>query len=233
MVRELKSGDMCVVGANEYADFRDELVPLDECARTREVYGQEVGLPVQDNAFVQHVRGLLEVAARKADDSYPENPFFSISEGRAKLGRPAKAPLPEGFALLDQSLTGKLDALGLSLLDVLVDTSQWIGWDRHLGPLSGHQGKLREEARRKILTTFAYGTGLGPTQTARNIADISALQPTAPSGTCTKTTCFPSGTSATAAMAASPTTTSAMPISPCSRTSCPAGSGRPSTSSMA
>ena len=176
MVRELKSGDMCVVGANEYADFRDELVPLDECARTREVYGQEVGLPVQENAFVQHVRGLLEVAARKADDSYPENPFFSIIEGRAKLGRHAKAPLPEGFALLDQALTGKLDALGLSLLDVLVDTSQWIGWDRHLGPLSGHQGKLKEEARRKILTTFAYGTGLGPTQTARNIADVSARQ---------------------------------------------------------
>ena len=27
-----------------------------------------------------------------------------------------------------------------------------------------------------ILNTFAYGTGLGPTQTARNIADISARQ---------------------------------------------------------
>lgn len=35
---ELKSGDMYVVDANAYADFRDELVPLDECARTSEVY---------------------------------------------------------------------------------------------------------------------------------------------------------------------------------------------------
>ncbi len=25
-------------------------------------------------------------------------------------------------------------------------------------PLSGHQGKLKEEVQRKILTTFAYGT---------------------------------------------------------------------------
>jgi TnpA family transposase len=70
----------------------------------------------------------------------------------------------------------KLDAKNLSLLDVLSDTSRWIGWDRHLSPLSGHQGKLREQERRKILTTFAYGTGLGPTQTARNIAGISARQ---------------------------------------------------------
>ncbi|WP_434110238.1 hypothetical protein [Paraburkholderia caffeinilytica] len=33
---------------------------------------------------------------------------------------------------------------------------------------------MREQARRKILKMFAYGTGLGSTQTARNIADISA-----------------------------------------------------------
>jgi hypothetical protein len=73
-------------------------------------------------------------------------------------------------------LTKKLDSKELSLLDVLADTSQWIGWDQHFSPLSGHQGKLKEDARRKILTTFAYGTGLGATQTARNIADISARQ---------------------------------------------------------
>lgn len=176
MVRELKSGDLCVIGADAYSDCRDELIPLEECARTRELYGQEVGLPVEEEAFVGHVRGLLTVAARTADDSYPNNPFFRIIDGRPKLGRQAKKPTPEEFPILDQALKKKLDGLGLSLLDVLADTSQWIHWDKHLGPLSGHQGKLTEQARRKILTTFAYGTGLGPTQTARNIADISARQ---------------------------------------------------------
>jgi hypothetical protein len=42
--------------------------------------------------------------------------------------------------------------------------------------LSGHQGKLKEDAKRKILTVFAYGTGLGPTQIAKNITDLSARQ---------------------------------------------------------
>jgi len=176
MVRELKSADLCVIGANHYSDTRDELVPLDECAKTREAYGQEVGLPVEAEPFVLHVRGLLTAAAQKADDAYPNNPFFQIIEGRPKLCRLKKKPIPEGFQALDVALTKKLDKLELSLLDVLVDTSQWIGWDKHLGPLSGHQGKIKEDARRKILTTFAYGTGLGPTQTARNIADISARQ---------------------------------------------------------
>lgn len=176
MVRELKSGDLCVIGANTYSDSRDELVPMDECAQTRETYGQEVGLPVEADLFVGHVRGLLAAAAQKADNFYPDNPFFQIIDGRPKLGRQKKKNIQEGFQVLDAALTMKLNNLNLSLLDVLADTSKWIGWDKHLGPLSGHQGKLKEEARRKILTTFAYGTGLGPTQTTRNIADISARQ---------------------------------------------------------
>ncbi|MCI0152242.1 Tn3 family transposase [Paraburkholderia sediminicola] len=176
MIRELKSGDLCVIGADTYSDYREQMVPLEECARTRAAYGDEVDLPVEGDAFVQHVRGLLTDAAKRTDDAYPENAFFKIVNGRPKLGRQTAKTTPAGFEQLDQALTRKLDALGLSLLDVLADTSQWIDWDRHFSPLSGHDSKLREQARRKILTVFAYGTGLGPTQTARNIADISARQ---------------------------------------------------------
>ena len=176
MVRELKSADLCVTGAGTYSDTRDDFVPMEECELTREAYGQEVGLPVEANAFIRHVRELLTAAARKADDAYLDNPFFQIIDGRPKLGRIMKKPIPEGFKELDAAITQKLDSQDLSLLDVLADTSQWIGWDKHLGPLSGHQGKIKEDVRRKILTTFAYGTGLGPTQMARNIAGISARQ---------------------------------------------------------
>ena len=176
MVRELKSGDLCVVGADMYSDCRDEMVPLNECERTRAGYGEEVGLPVDGDAFVAHVRQFLAQAATTADDAYPANPFFKIVDGRPRLGRHATRTTPEGFAALDEAVKRKLDIRNLSLLDVLVDTSRWINWDRHFSPLSGHQGKLRERSRRKILTTFAYGTGLGPTQTAKNIAGTSARQ---------------------------------------------------------
>ena len=46
---------------------------------------------------------------------------------------------------------------------------QWLDWGRFFGPLSGHQSKISDDAKRYILTTFAYGTGLGPAQvTAEN-----------------------------------------------------------------
>ena len=175
MVRELKSGDLCVSGSDAYSDYRDELVPMEECERTRADYGEKVGLPVDSAAFVKHLRALLIEAAAQADEIYHDNPYLKIIDGRPKLGRQAKKPSPPGFKQLDEALTRKLDALELS---------PWTCWripcsglhGRTLAPLSGHQGKIQEEGRRKILTTFAYGTGLGPTQTAKNIADISARQ---------------------------------------------------------
>ena len=177
MVRELKSGDLCVIGSDAYSDHRDELVPMEECERTRADYGEKVGLPVETTAFIAHVRTMLMKAAQQADKTYHDNPYFKIIDGRPKLGRQEKKPTPPGFKQLDEALTRKLDSLELSLLDVLADTLQWIGWGKHFGPLSGHQGKLQEEDRRKILTVFAYGTGLGPTQIAKNIADVSQCAP--------------------------------------------------------
>ena len=176
IVRELKSGDLCVIGSDAYSDHRDELLPMEECERTRTDYGEKVGLPVESAAFIAHVRTMLKETAQQADQNYHDNPYFKIINGRPKLDRQEKKPTPPGFKQLDEALTRKLDSLGLSLLDVLADTMQWTGWDKHFGPLSGYQSKIQEEERRKILTVFAYGTGLGPTQIAKNIADISARQ---------------------------------------------------------
>lgn len=176
MVRELKSGDVCVTGSDAYSDHRDELVPMEECERTRADYGEKVGIPVNSAEFVAHVRTLLTQAAQQADQGYLANSHFNIVDGRPKLDRYQKKALPTGFKELDDALRRKLDRLELSLLDVLADTMQWLGWGKHFGPLSGHQGKLHDEDRRKILTVFAYGTGIGPTQIAKNIADVSARQ---------------------------------------------------------
>ena len=79
-------------------------------------------------AFVKHLRALLIEAAAQADEIYHDNPYFKMIDGRPKLGRQAKKPSPLGFKQLDEALTRKLDALELSLLDVLADTMQWIAW---------------------------------------------------------------------------------------------------------
>jgi hypothetical protein len=106
MVRELKSGDLCVSGSDAYSDYRDELVPMEECERTRADYGDKVGLPVDSAAFVKHLRALFIEAAAQADEIYHDNPYFKMIDDRPKLGRQAKKPTPPGFKQLDEALTG-------------------------------------------------------------------------------------------------------------------------------
>jgi TnpA family transposase len=176
LVEELKSADLCIVGSHAYADYRSELVPLAECARTKADYGEKVGLPVEREVFIEHVRGLLADAATKTDEAYPENPYFTLVNGKPKLGRHGRRPKPEGLDDVEIALSRKLDRMDLSLLDVLTDTMKWLRWGRFFGPLSGHQSKIRDEERRQILTTFTYGTGLGLAQAAKNIAEVNPRQ---------------------------------------------------------
>jgi hypothetical protein len=100
---------------------------MGECERTRHEYGEEVGLPLETDAFIHHVRTLLTDAAHQADSTYQDNPYFKISDSRPKLLRQEKKSVPPGFKQADEALTRKLDKLELSLLDVLADTLQWVG----------------------------------------------------------------------------------------------------------
>jgi hypothetical protein len=65
----------------------------------------------------------------------PTKPIPTTRSSRSPMGiRQVKKPMPEGFEPLNDALTCKLDAKNLSLLDVLSDTSRWIGWDQRAWP---------------------------------------------------------------------------------------------------
>ena len=176
LVQEIKSADICVLGSDAYSDFREQLLPIDECAKVLVEYGELVGLPVESHAFINHLRQQLALSAKVTDRNYLNNAFLNIINGRPRLTKLVKKPDPVGFQEVESALTKKLQALDLSILDVLADTMRWLNWNQHFAPLSGHKSKLGDAKRRYILTTFAYGTGLGPTQVAKSVSGISDRQ---------------------------------------------------------
>jgi len=176
LVQELKSADICVPGSDSYSDFREQLLPMEECAGALVEYGELVGLPVDSKAFIDNLRKQLVDAANAVDRDYLSNTCFNIVNGRPTLAKLIKKPDPAGFSVVESALTQKLQALDLSMLDVLGDTMRWLNWGQFFGPLSGHESKLEEAHRRQILTTFAYGTGLGPTQVAKSVSGVSERQ---------------------------------------------------------
>src|SRR5688500_17680139 len=107
---------------------------------------------------------------------YPNNVHFKITDDKPVLSPLMKKPIPSGLQFVDDAMSRKLQRHEISILDVLCDTMKWLNWGRHFGPLSGHDSKLKDEAHLQILTTFAYGTGLGPTQVAKSVASINDRQ---------------------------------------------------------
>lgn len=62
-----------------------------------------------------------------------------------------------------------------SVLEALANTTEWAHWPRHFGLPSRLGSGIRDVLDRYVITTFAYGCGLGPTQAARHFAvDVTA-----------------------------------------------------------
>ncbi len=61
-----------------------------------------------------------------------------------------------------------------ALLDILARTTHLTGWPRHFGPASVSGPKIRDTLVRYVVTAFAYGGNLGPTEVARHMRGVSA-----------------------------------------------------------
>ena len=64
----------------------------------------------------------------------------------------------------------------INILDVLVDTENWLDWTKSFGPLSGYDGRIDDARERYVTTTFCYGCGLGPSQTSQCVPGTERRQ---------------------------------------------------------
>lgn len=174
LMRELKSGDLCILGSNLYADYRDQLISWEEYNHDIVGYGEMIGLPTEGAAFIAHLQTRLAEIAQKTDQAFPDNADLRIENGEPVLRRPVKAVTPAGLRKFEQLIADRLEPA--HLLDVLRDTEHWLNWTRFFGPISGHDTKLDDPISRYLTTTFCYGCQLGPAQAARSLGNIDRRQ---------------------------------------------------------
>ncbi len=174
IVGELKSGDLCIEGSDQYADYRSQLVLWTEYAGDVAGYGVQVGLPVEGRAFVAHLKDYLTRIAAETDASFPANEHLRIEDGEPVLGRLPRLEEPQDVKELEQRIAERIEPL--DILDVLVDTENWLNWTRFFGPISGHGAKIDASRARYVATAFCYGCNLGPSQTARSLEGYDRRQ---------------------------------------------------------
>jgi TnpA family transposase len=164
----LKTGDAYVTGSEEYADFRAQLLPWEACESLVTEYCEQLGIPATAEGFVEHLKDTLIARAAEVDGKLLGSDQLSFDhEGDPVLKKVPAAPIPKDFDAFATALDKHMPER--TVLDILCNVEHWLNWTRHLGPLSGSEAKISEAAERYILTTFAYGCNLGPTQTARHV----------------------------------------------------------------
>ena len=167
LANELKSGDVAVAGAENYADYRDQLLPWSECEPLLADYCHQLGLPTNATEFVNGLHARLSKTATLTDAGYLENGQVVIDEDGIPVLKRTKAKDPTSSArALEKAILDRMRER--SVIEALCDTAHWTGWTRHFGPLSGSDAKIDNPAARYIATTFTYGCNLEPAQAARH-----------------------------------------------------------------
>lgn len=167
LANELKSGDVAVRGSETYADYREQLLPWDQCEPMLEDYCKQVGLPATAVGFVNALQSRLTQVAELTDQGYLENGQVVIGEdGIPVLKRSKAKEMSSGARALETVLDRMRER---SVIEILCDVAHWTRWPRHFGPLSGSDAKIEQPTERYVLTAFTYGCNLGPAQAARHL----------------------------------------------------------------
>lgn len=164
----IKSGAIHVTGSVSYDDFWGRLPAETRDPTRRAAYAAERGWPADGAGFVDHVRQGLVDAAEQLDRevSLFRRVRLDATHGRPVLGRIARVELPDTAIEAARQVIEEMPER--SVLEALSNTAQWVDWPRHFG-LPSQLGSAIENVRdRYLITTFAYGCGLGATQAARH-----------------------------------------------------------------
>ncbi len=92
--------------------------------------------------------------------------------GRPSLKRRKGKDRSQSAIVLEEQVKERMPER--TVLVMLACTAYWIGWHRHFGPASGSDPKLANPLLRYVLTTFTYGSRMGPAQAARHMRGVSA-----------------------------------------------------------
>jgi TnpA family transposase len=168
----LQTGDLYVVDAEGFADYRAQLLPWSDCEKRLPAYCAALGIAACGEDFAAALKEELTTAAAEVDAGFSGNNELSIdADGTPHLKQLSTVDQPDGLAEFERQIRDRMPER--HLLDILKHAEHWAHYTRHFGPPSGSDPKLVQAVRRYLFTVFGYGCNLGPNQTARHATDIA------------------------------------------------------------
>jgi hypothetical protein len=156
LAEELRTGDIAVVGADTYANWADQLLSVQECARLLPGFCAEVGIPADGPGFRADLEARLRHHAGECDAGYLDNTDLVIDDtGVPSLKRYRAAPVPESATALEAAIAERMPER--TLLGILARTAHWLEWWRRFGPASGSDPKNHYEDLMRVVLSIQAG----------------------------------------------------------------------------
>ena len=168
LANAIKAGEIFVAGSLSYDQFWKRLPTEASDPEAIAEYASARGWGTGADGFVHSLRESLAGEAAGLDAEVHQ--FGAVKRDRKHrliVARAHAVPIPASAIELEKKLMQRMPER--PVLSALVNTEHWLGWGRHFGPPSRLAPQIQDASGRYVLTAFAYGCGLGPTQAARHL----------------------------------------------------------------
>jgi TnpA family transposase len=178
LVTAIKAGEIFVSGSLSFDRFWDRLPSEAADPGAIAAYATARGWGDGADGLVRAVKKALDQKARFLDTAVGTGDRAYLRRG--KHGRPVISRLravvtPETATELENQMMAHMPER--AVLEAISNTEHWAQWGRHFGLPSRLGPQIKDPRHRYVLTTFAYGCGLGPTEAARHLGGtVSADQ---------------------------------------------------------
>ena len=174
----IRAGEVFVSGSLSFDRFWDRLISDAAGPAAIESYAAARGWAYGADSLVRAVKAALEQKSRFLDAAVGGGEQAYLQRGRH--GRPVVTRLralqtPTSAIDLEHQMMAHMPER--AVLEAIANTQHWAQWGRHFGLPSRLSPQIKDPSQRYVLTTFAYGCGLGPTEAARHLGGtVSADQ---------------------------------------------------------
>jgi len=175
IIDEIRSKDLYVVNSLEYDTHKQNLISMQRFEFISEKYCKLVGIPRDEQEFVNFIEKKLEEKSKTADNAFNKDDIGAkIEKGRLILKKVTALPKPSNFDDLDQLITSKMPDVGI--LDIIASVTQSLQLKKYLRPISGHDSKQEDINALLASTIFCYGCNVGVNEAARSLSNINRKQ---------------------------------------------------------
>lgn len=165
---EFKTGDLCSELSEEYADYKKQLLSLEECNLMLSEYCSEMNLPNNSKDFIEILKNQLDQKAKDVNTKAPESSELTINpNGEIVLTKRKSTRNLAKIKVFKRLFESKMPER--NIVEIICMVEKRVNFTRHFGPLSGSKSKISDAQARYVLLTFGYGSNLGPTQTSKHV----------------------------------------------------------------